>query len=78
MVNDVYINNSDFSSIEEKLSSSFRPIIPDPHFRSQLESRLIRRSEITLDTRRKGMVLIVLTIGLFIGGFLYFLFRKLT
>jgi hypothetical protein len=78
MVNDVYVNNSDYSTIEEKLSSSLRPIMPDPQFLSQLESRLIRRSDITLDTRSKGMVLIVLATGLFFGGFLFFLFRKLT
>lgn len=78
MINDVHDSKMDLSFIEEKLTNSLRPILPDPQFLSQLERRLTRGSEITLDTRRKGMALIVLAVGLFTGGLLFFLFRKLT
>lgn len=78
MINNVHITNSDYSTIEEKLSNSLRPIKPDPQFISHLQSRLLRRRDITLDTRKKGVALMILTMGFFAGGFLFFLFRKFT
>ncbi len=76
MINNAHIKDTEYASIEEKLFSSLRPIKPDPHFINQLQNRLIRRSNITLDTRNKSMALIVMAVGLFVGGLLFFVLHK--
>jgi len=62
--------------LEERLKNTLRPIKPDPQFITKMQSRIKRTNEISIDRQKKGVILLILSAGLFLGTAILFLLKQ--
>ena len=64
------------TGIEDRLSSLLKPVTPDPDFIDSLKSRLTRTPELILETGRRQINFLTVTIGLATGALIYWVIRR--
>ncbi len=62
--------------MENSLVSHLRPVQPNPDFIINLGKRLIRSNNIHIEDRTHGLAFVLISLGLFVGALLVWLFRK--
>ena len=63
--------------LEEQLRKAYNPVKPAPEFIDTLQQRLIMPPRVILDYRKKGIVFIVMTLGLVFGTIVFILIRAI-
>jgi len=69
---------ANFEGIEEKLGRSLRPIQPNHEFVFQLQKRLIPQKSIQVEKGNIRYAIISTILGMTIGIFLIWIFRRMT
>lgn len=64
--------------LEDNLSSHLKPVHPDPNFTKTLENRLLILNSTGLETNNKGLLWIIVSLGLFTGALIVWLIRRLS
>jgi|WetSurMetagenome_2_1015567.scaffolds.fasta_scaffold618650_2 hypothetical protein len=70
----------DIDALEKHLQSSLNPVRPNPEFVSHLRYRLATPDSVVVETARQApihLLLIIISAGLFLGSFLYWLIRRI-
>jgi len=62
--------------MENSLVSNLRPVQPNPDFIKNLGKRLLGSNNIYIEDRNHSLAFIFLSLGLFVGALLVWLFRK--
>mgnify|MGYP007094539447 CR=1 FL=1 len=63
-------------SMENSLLFNLKPVQPDPEFIKKLRMRLIGSKNIYIEKQNYQLSFILLSVGLFIGALLVWLFRR--
>jgi hypothetical protein len=71
------MNEDNFYLImENSLLSNLRPVQPNPDFIQNLGKRLSGSNNISIESRNNGIAFVLISLGLFLGVLLVWLFRK--
>lgn len=62
--------------MENSLVSNLRPVQPNPDFIQNLGKRLLGSNHIYLEARNHSFAFVLISLGLFLGALLIWLFRK--
>jgi hypothetical protein len=62
--------------MENSLLSNLRPVQPNPDFIQNLGKRLLGSNNISIESRNNGIAFVLISLGLFLGALLVWLFRK--
>jgi|MTBAKSStandDraft_2_1061841.scaffolds.fasta_scaffold01778_7 hypothetical protein len=62
--------------MENSLLNNLRPVQPRPDFIKNLGKRLLGSNNIYLEDRNHGFAFVLISLGLFVGALLVWLFRK--
>lgn len=64
-------------TLEERLKNAYGPVKPAPDFIDSLQQRLITPPKVILEYRRKGIVFVILALGLVLGVIIFILIRAI-
>jgi hypothetical protein len=67
----------DVQLLEEKLRRNYGPVKPAPEFIATLQHRLVTPPRVLMENRRKGLIFLVMAIGLVVGSILFILIRAI-
>jgi hypothetical protein len=62
--------------MENSLLNNLRPVQPNPDFIQNLGRRLLGSNNIYIEDRNHGFAFVIISLGLFFGALLVWLFRK--
>jgi hypothetical protein len=62
--------------MENSLLSNLRPVQPNPDFIQNLGKRLLGSNNISIEGQNNSIALVLISLGLFLGVLLVWLFRK--
>jgi len=65
------------SEIEKSLQKTLSPITPDPRFVNRLKTRLITEPAVILDENPLAWIYLIISFGMFIGVFIFWMIRKM-
>ena len=65
-----------YSVMENSLVSNLIPVQPNPDFIQNLGKRLLGSSNIYIEDRNHSLAFVLISLGLFIGALIVWLFRK--
>ncbi len=68
--------NNSYLLMENSLVNHLRPVQPNPDFIKNLGNRLLGTKSIYIEDRSHGFVFLLLSLGLFVGAMIVWLFRK--
>ncbi len=62
--------------MENSLLNNLKPVQPNPDFIINLSRRLLGSKNIYIEDRNHGFAFVLISLGLFVGALLVWLFRK--
>ena len=62
--------------MENSLFNNLKPVTPDPQFIQKLGSRLLGTKNMQIEDPHRSMAFVIMSLGLFFGVLLVWLFRK--
>jgi hypothetical protein len=62
--------------MENSLFNNLKPVTPDPQFIQKLGSRLLGTKNMRIEDPNRSMAFVIMSLGLFLGVLLVWLFRK--
>lgn len=65
-----------YLSMESNLVSHLRPVQPNPDFVSKLGDRLLGSKEMFIEDRNNALAFILISVGLFVGALIAWIFHK--
>jgi hypothetical protein len=71
------MENDTITILENDLFSNLRPVQPSPDFIFNLGNRLLGKKNIQIENPRNGFAFLFVSLGLFVGVLLVWLFRRI-
>jgi hypothetical protein len=69
--------SNQYDEVEEQLTESFRPVIPDPEFVRRLYHRLTYKPAMVVERRSDAEFLLVIALGVLTGSIVILLIKQL-